>query len=150
MPPWLSLSAIKDIIILIAVIGLVWWVYHAGGNGVKAKDFKALQTQIAQMQSQQQEWQREQSAANAVKQSDLTAIDNGSVVRPITVKLCDRPAFQAMLPSTTTATAGSDAQAGRGNVPAQRDIGPAVQEYERWVERKFADCRAVIAGWPQP
>lgn len=149
MPPWLTLSAVKDLVIVVAIVLLGWWVYHSGQNSVHVKDLKAMQAQLAHMQAEQQSWQLQQERANAVKQADLSAIDSGNVVRPVTVRLCvNRPDVQAVLPSTTTATAGNDSKAGGGNLQAGPDIGPAVQAYEKWIERRFADCRLILAQWP--
>lgn len=150
MPPWLTLGAIKDGVIVIAILALGWWVYHAGENTVHVSDMKALQAQIAHMQQQQESWQREQTRASAVKQADLHAINSGRVVRPLHLRLCiNRPAVETVLSAPSTAAAGTHPEARRSNVQAGQDIGPAVQAYQRWVERKFADCRQVLRSWPR-
>lgn len=149
MIPWLA--AIKDAVIVAAILALGWWVYHSGENAVHVRDIKSLQTQMTRMQDTEQRWQRQEQAANAVKQTDLTAINSGAVVRPLHVELCPaQPTVETVLPTAASGAAGKHSEAGRGHVPPQPDIGPALQSYERWLERNFADCRAVIATWPKP
>lgn len=149
MPPWLTLSTIKDAVVIIAILGLAWWLYHAGENAVRVKDVKGLQQQIARMQQTEEEWQREQHAANAIQASDLAAINSGSVVRPLHVELCPSDAaVKAVLPGTAAATGSPNANARGSDLSVKRDIGPAVRDYERWLETEFAECRAVIASWP--
>jgi hypothetical protein len=145
-----SLSIIKDGAIILAIILLGWWVYHSGENAVHVQDIKGLQQQIVKMNATTASWQKTAEAANATEQNDLQKINAGaSVVRPITVRLCpSKPASQGMLPGTTTAPGGAPPQAWGSDVQAQRDIGPAVQEYEHWLETEFAECRAVVAQWP--
>lgn len=150
MPPWLTLSAVKDAAIVIAIVALGWWVYHSGENAVHVKDFKAMQQQLAHMQQTQQEWNNEQARANAQQQADVAAINSGSVVRPLTVRLCvNRPAVPAVLPGAAAAAARAAPQARGSNVQAGRDLGPALQGYERWLETEFAQCRAVVEEWPK-
>lgn len=150
MPPWLTLSAIKDGIIVIAILALGWWVYRSGENAVRVTDVKALQQQLAHMQQTQQEWQNEQSRATEQQQADITAINAGGVVKPVTVRLCvNRPAVEAVLPAPATAAPSAAPAARGGDVQAGPDLGPALQDYERWLETEFAQCRAVVEEWPK-
>lgn len=150
MPPWLSLSAIKDAVIVVAILALGVWVYHSGENAVHVKDMKSLQQQMQNMAQTTARWQQQQEKANAVQSSDLAKINSGVVVPPLHVSLCvPQPAGATVLSGTAAASTSHPPGSRADDVPTQRDIGPAVQAFERDLETDLAQCRAVISEWPK-
>lgn len=153
MPPWLSVSAIKDVVIVGMVIALGWWVYHQGENTIRVKDFAALQQQIKHQAAVQQKWQTAQANSQSVLSDEIQQIvtPHSGVVRPLHIRLC-QPSSEAgtkLLSGASPAPKGKHSAARATVMRPGPDIGPAVQAFERKYETALAQCRAVIREWPR-
>lgn len=151
MTPAAYIALARDIGIALALAFLVWKIYGAGENAVKVADLRALQFQIAEQAKTVEDWRQENTNANDQLSRDLASLHTPAADKP-PVWLCDRPASpRSPVLSTPAASTGSahpapgGSDAGRG-----RDIRPQVEALKLKYETALAECRAVLAQWPQP
>jgi hypothetical protein len=154
MPSWLTLSTVKDAVIVIAIVALGWYVYRSGEDRVTAKDFAQQKQTIARYQTTVQSWQQQQTSANGALQNEIAQINGtGSappVVQPLHVELCQpASAVSAVLPAAPAGATSTAPTARATDTGPERDIGPDIEAFERKYETALAECRAVIAQWPK-
>lgn len=150
MTPAAYIALARDIGIALALGFLVWKIYGAGENAVKVNDLKSLQAQIADQAETLKGWRQENTNANDQLTRDLASLHAPAPDKP-PVWLCNAPASprSEVLPAAAASTgsahpAPGDADAGRG-----RDIRPQIEAFKLKYETSLAECRSVIAQWPQ-
>lgn len=150
MPPWLTLAAIKDLIVIAAVAFLAWWVYHSGQNSVHVHDLKQIQQQLVNMQAEGQRWQKEQSNAQAQLNADIPKINSlADDTARQHIWMCDNRPAQQPVPLSAAPAPGSPPAGPRGaDARPQRDIAPAIAALERKYETALEECRQALAAWP--
>jgi hypothetical protein len=154
MPPWLSFSTIKDAVIVIAIVALGWYVYRSGEDRITAKNFAQQQQALAHYQATVESWQKQQASASGALQNEIAQINGGGsgppVVQPLHIELCQPTSTPAaVLPRAPTGATNPAPAARATDQGPQRDIGPAIEAFERKYETALAECRAVISQWPK-
>ena len=135
------LSAIKDILIVVAVCWLLWMVYHLGQNSNQLEFQKAIQQQLVDNQKQQERWHDEQQDAFAEENSSIAAVHAhiDAQHKPVIVQgngTCpvsgNTPAAPSVAPATRTT-----------------DIRPGIDAFERKYEDYLSSCRLILKSWPK-
>lgn len=154
MTPAAYIALARDIVILIALGLLIWLLIVFGRDMVKVSDMKAVQKQITQNAITEAQWRQEQANANTQRDAQLAQVGAAIANQHAPVLVCRPshpspvPSHPAEAPSSPPAAGGTDA-ATRSD-PESIDVRPAINAYELGVEKVVADCRAALAGWPQP
>lgn len=161
MTPGMWLAAIKDIIIVIAIIFIGWFVWHAGQQNVHVDDFKALQKNIQQNAQQEESWRADKSIADQKLASDVAKINSPGGVSSAPTKpvfVCSYPASSGKLPAhpgptvdsgATTGTAVAGPGQGSQPAPVVFDARSQLEEFKAKYETSLAECRNMFDTWPK-
>jgi hypothetical protein len=154
MTPGMYITLARDVGVAIALGFLLWRVFSAGEDRVKASDLKSLQVQIAEQARIVDQWHTEATAANDQFAKELHSINSAPVVVHDWVRTQPSCA-KAVLPGAASSPGGS-AAAGGGDQPvsgatadgSRRDV--ILADWKRFWETRLAGCRLEHAQWPQP
>jgi hypothetical protein len=149
MTPLAIFSLVKDAVIVVIVLALLYMVYHAGQNQVKVSDLKGLESELKAQAATTAQWREESNSANNQLSLDVSAINTAAAVAKPPIWMCDKPNSKpSVLPSSST-PAGSPSPSTGGTVEGSgRDIRPQITAFESKYETALAECRAAIAQWP--
>jgi hypothetical protein len=141
----------RDIGIALALGFLVWKIFSAGEDKVKASDLKSLQAQITQQGTILDGWRQESTHANAQLSQDLATLRTPPAVPKPPVWLCDDPARSAetVLPAPASEAGSAHPAPGGTDEGRRRDIRPQIEAFKLKYETALAECRAEDAQWPQ-
>lgn len=153
MTPAAILALVKDIVIVVAVIAVGWFLVNAGKNMVHVEDIKKLEQRIIDNAKIEQTWRDQKSNADDQLARDLKNIPSvvaGNIPKP-PVWVCKQPPSSSNgLPANSGSTAsqppstgGTDAGSGQSN------IRPALDAFETKYETVLAQCRNVLSQWPK-
>lgn len=147
MTAYISLA--RDIGIALALGFIVWKIYGAGENAVKVNDIAALKTQLDDNSKTLARWAQESRDAQIQRAQQMdTVFAAVNAQRAPIVLLRDRPASPSPVPSAPAAAASPTTQAGGFDAGAGIDLRPQINRFEIKYEAAIADCRAVLAQWP--
>ena len=152
MTPAAIIALVRDVVILIALGLLIWLLIAFGRDMVKVTDMKAVQKQLTDNAATIARWREDQTNANKARDAQVAQLGSAIVAQRAPVRLCGptRPSSvsgPAAAPGGSSAAPGS-VDTGSGSDPSP-DLRPQLNEFELKYETALADCRAVIAGWPQ-
>lgn len=150
MTPGMYLALARDFGIALALGFLVWKIYSAGEDKVKASDLKSLQIQIAEQAKTLNSWRKESTNANDQLTRDLASLHAPAPDKP-PVWLCNPPASpRSEVLSAPTSKARPQLPAAGGVLEGpRRDIRPQLEALKLKYETLLAQCRAEHAEWPQ-
>lgn len=136
------LAIAKDAVIVAAIVGLGWFLYHSGANSVRVSDIEALQKQLVANAQTQDRYRNEINDALAEANSEMGNLAHSidANKRPVVVRV---PASSGAVPGNTSSTTSTDPEAGGV------DIRPGVNAFERKYEAALAECRALKEAWPK-
>jgi hypothetical protein len=145
-------TAVKDLIILAVLAGILYEVYSFGADRVKLADMAALQKQMTANAAQVAAWQKESTDANTQRASELAQIQAGVDAHRDPIYIMRDAPGSGTVPTAATgagcpAAAGGSAHAGPGSDPV--DLRPQIALFEQRYERALADCRSVLNSWPR-
>lgn len=153
MTPSQIIALVRDAVIVAALGFIVWRVYAAGENAVKASDVTALQKQLVSNAAQSAAWQKEQTDAEAQRQTEMAGIRSSIASQRAPVLVCSRPTSGSPVPGAAAAPAGGAPAGGptdgrpRGD-PQPVDVRPLINQFELKYEAALASCRAILNQWP--
>ena|SRR2546421_775329 len=153
MTPGLWLTAIKDILVLVAVGFLVYLLVSYGGNRVEKKDLAQLTEQIKANADLVIQWHKEDSDANAKRDQSLAQLhaDVATPRAPVIVRI---PVSQAgAMPAAPSAAAGenphgSGTPSGCGSASQEVNIRPDLDALEMKYGEALIKCRSILDKWP--
>ena len=142
MNPLQIIALAKDAAITVAVVFVIWFVYHSGSNAVKVADIQAVQKQLATNQATQERYRNEINDAFAEQSSQMGNLAHSidAQRKPVIVRVA--PSGRA-LPGDPASPADPSPQTGTV------DIRPGVNAFERKYEQALAECRALKESWPK-
>lgn len=150
MTPGMYIALARDIGIALALGFLVWRIYGAGENAVKASDLKSLQAQITEQSQTLGSWRQESTNANDQLSRDLATLHAPAADKP-PIWLCNAPPSprSQVLPATAASADSAHSGAGGTDEGRRRDIRLQVESLKLKYETALAECRSVIAQWPR-
>jgi len=154
MTPGMWLTAIKDILVLVAVGVLGWLLVSYGQNRVEKKDMKALEQRIVDNAATQKRWRDEDTHANTQRDASLAQLhaDVNAHSKPLIVRV---PAPQTPgLPTAASEASGAHSECGgtgngSGGPWRQIDIRPDLTALKLKYGAALIDCQAALDKWPQ-
>jgi hypothetical protein len=154
MTPGAILAAVKDGVILIAVVALIYIFVTYGKDIVKVDDMKGLQAQITKNASIMETWQKEQTDANNKHDTNLQAIsariaaqrDPVYVVRGGPANSCPVSGNTGQTGGQAPGAGGSNQGAGGAGQPV--DIRAGLNAFELKYETAIAEGQRCLDGWP--
>lgn len=141
------LAAIKDVLILAAVIYLVYFITQAQRNADTVKELQLIERQQVENAQTLERYRQEKDDALAEMQSQLGAITHSIDANRKPLLMCSQNGSRAV-PSTTAAPASSAAGARGNDAPVGRDIRPDINQYEKDTEALVSSCRFILKSWP--
>jgi hypothetical protein len=149
------LTAVKDVLILIGVGLVLWFVWRAGTDHVGKKELSDLQAQISAQGKQVAVWRQESNDAQTKLSQDMQRINTAASTPVIHRWVCQQPSPKSsVLPPASgkagpVISSGGGFQSGTGAVPGNdwRDLATAAFK-QRW-ETVLAECRAEDNQWPK-
>lgn len=154
MTPGAIIALVKDALIIVAIAAAIWLLVSYGKDHVKVADMKAVQKQITQNATTEEDWRKAQTHANAQRDADLSkvAADIAGQHAPVYImrnapRACPVSVAAGEASRPPPATGGVDAGSGGDRQPV--DIRPGLSGFELKYETAIADCRAALASWPQ-
>ena len=162
MTPAQILAIVKDVVIVLAVGFLLWFVYHTGQNSVKTEDIKALQQRIEDNARTETQWRNDKTAADKQLASDVAAINSAAQLPKPPVWVCNSnnrgsvPAVAGKADSSNSRVgtiergsgSGADATIEAVSTDEPYDARPAIEEVKKKYETVLAECRSVLDQWP--
>ncbi len=154
MTPGMWLTAIKDILVLVAIGILGWLLVSYGQNRVEKKDMKALEQRLIDNAATQTRWREEDTHANTKRDQSLAALHT-AVSAPHPPVIVRIPAPQAPgLPATAGEASGAHSECGgtaggRGGASVEVNIRPDLDALKLKYGTALIDCQAVLDKWPQ-
>lgn len=158
MTPAAILALVKDIVIVVAVIAVGWFLVNAGKNMVHVEDIKKLEQRIVDNAKIEQTWRDQKSNADDQLAKDIKSIP--SIVAGNTPKqpvwVCNKPSVSGNgLPTNSgstgsqpAATGGTDSGSGT-SAETTVDRRQVVDLFETKYETVLAQCRSVLSKWPK-
>lgn len=153
MSPVAVIALVRDILIVVALAFVVWWIRHDGVNSAKVGDLQAIQSQLADNALRQQKIAQEVSNAQAQHTQDLQTISAAIAshsAEPVRVCVSPSPSAVHGIPTASSANpaAGRSVDPGPGVAVPPIDIRPGLIAFEQHYENALADCRQALAQWP--
>lgn len=145
------IALIRDGLIVLALGFVLYKIYGAGEDKIKASDLKSLQTQIAEQAQTLAGWRQESSNANDQLSRDLATLHAPVPDKP-PVWLCNGSSEprSEVLPAPATSPDSAHPAPGGTDTGRGRDIRPQLEALKLKYETALAECRSVIAQWPAP
>lgn len=142
------LAIAKDLAIVIAIAALVYFVYHSGANSVRVADIQAMQKQIEANAKTQERYHSEITDAFAEANSQMGNLAHSIDAnhKPVIVRV---PASGSAVPGTPASPPSTGPFSGGGDATPGVDIRPQLNAYEKWLEERFGQCRALKESWPK-
>lgn len=155
MTPTVYLALARDAVIVLALAAVLYLVYRAGEDRVRAKDIQGLQDQMKRQGDVLTGWRKESIDANAKLAEDMAKINAAAAVPIKHTWVCKQPAGgePAVLPGTPSQAGGGDStggsvQRGRGEATDGSWRDAIVAAYKQRWETTLAGCRAEDSQWP--
>lgn len=149
MTPVAIIALVKDVVIVLAIAAVCYFLVSYGKDIVKVADIKAVQKQLIDNAKVQDTWRKEQSDAEVKRNADIWQLTDaiGRQHTPIFVR--SSPSVCPVSSSTSTPSSQSTAKGGT-NQGSGTDLRPQINAFEIDYEKHFADCRKVLESWPHP
>ncbi len=150
MSPSAYIALARDVCILLALAFVVWRIYAAGQNAVKAADLQFLQAQLSEQAKTLDSWRQEATNANDQLSRDVATLHAPTPNKP-PVWLCNAPSSprRPVLPATAPTAPSEHPSPGGADIGSQRDIRPQLDAFQLKYETALAECRSVYSQWPQ-
>lgn len=148
MTPTAIIALVKDLVILVAVVAVGYFLVTYGKDIVKVSDIKAVTKQLEDNAVTQARWQKESTDADSKHVADLAKITDlvGSQRAPVFVRgpTCPNPVPSPAAKASDSSDPSRATDQGRGI-----DYRPVINEFERHYETALADCYAALDKWPK-
>lgn len=155
MTPAAIISLVRDVIILVAVGLLIYFLISYGKDIVKVSDLKDLQKQLTRNAAIEAQWRKDQTDAIDANNRTLDKVNTAIDSQRAPVLLCRKPPAPQQLPahpgptsSGPAAPGGADAGPGDDRVTVL-DIRPQLNFFEHKYEKALSQCRTLLATWPK-
>jgi len=145
--PLQIIAAIKDVLIVAAVIFVTWFVYHAGQNQVKVSDVKALSAQIEYNGKVQEGFHQEITDAFAKRDTQVGQLAASIGAQHTPILLCHSPGSNTV-PGNPPGTSSVAPPSGAVDAGPGIDIRASINAFELKYESVLASCSALKASWP--
>jgi hypothetical protein len=153
--PTQIIAVVKDVAIVAFGVWLFLFIRHSGQDAIKLADMQAVQKQIAVNATQEAQWNQQHAQAEAARDESLKTI-NATIVAnrtPVLLRITAPAPSANPVPGGAGGAQGGNPSgggpsAGPGGDSQSIDLRPAINAFESKYEAALADCRAVIASWP--
>src|SRR5882762_10140019 len=146
MTPGQIIALIKDVLIVVAVALVFYFVVQYGKDIVKVQDMHAVQKQLANNADTEARWRQEQTDADTKRDAALAQVATTIGQQRAPVYVVPRgPASQCAVPGNPGQASGQPSAAGgsdpgRGSDRQPVDLRPQVNALELKYETALADC----------
>lgn len=148
MTPTAIIALVKDLVILVAVVAVGYFLVTYGKDIVKVSDIKAVTKQLEDNATTQARWQKESTDADAQRATNLAKITDlvGSQRAPVFVRGPTCP-----IPVSSTAAKASDSSDPSWATDQRTgvDLRPRINSFEIHYETALADCYAALDKYPK-
>jgi hypothetical protein len=155
MTPAQIVSAVRDLVILLALGAVLWYVHRADENAFKVADLTAVTKQLNTNAATAARYSKEASDAQSTLAQQMAATAAAVSSQSAPVLLCPAAPGPRAVSGPTARAAGQPASPGRPNtgprgdsVVAQVDIRPELNAFELKYEDALSSCRSVLDQWP--
>ena len=152
MTPGQIVSAVKDLLILLALAFVVYRVYAAGKDADLKQDMKEVMQQLKANAEQESKWRTASDQAERTRAAEIADIDANisANTRPVyIVQPAAKPRDSNSVSKGSTPASAQLAGAGGSDSGVGVNIRPGINAFEMKYEAAFADCRDLYAQWPQ-
>lgn len=148
MTPSAIIALIKDVVIVVAVGAVAYFLITYGKDIVKVDDIKAVTKQLQDNVTTQARWQKESTDADTQHVASLAKITDlvSNQRTPVFVRgpTCPNPVSAPAAKAGDSSGPSGATDQGRGV-----DYRPVINEFESHYETALADCYAALDKWPR-
>ena len=156
MTPSAWIDVIYRGVVLLAIVFIGWWIYHAGGQAHDIQDFKAVQQQIKDVAKTLDDWQKADTEAKEKRDATIKALsDRIDKQPPIIVRVAAPKTSAGAVPGIQAGGSNSGpTQAGgcseRSGEDRTENLRPAFNAAEHKYSEALAECWRIIATCKVP